>query len=487
MGTVGIAIIAKNEEKQLPSLLASIDGAFDRAVLLDTGSTDSTIDIFGKWAKMQTGMTFSVAQWEWKDDFSDARNAADRLLLYGSAPADGYRPEVPLVDWRCWADCDDVLVGASNLRAVANSVTDEVTALFAGYNYIQDENGQCVTYLRRERLVRATYTEPWSGRVHEATPITTGVVTNIPPDTVEWVHKKVHRAEESNNRNVKILEKWNKDEPQVPRIVGYLGVENLVRGKIDEALDYFLEYIELPVGWSEEYAQVCRKVAQCHLMKEKPDLAIDAAQLGMKESPKWIDNYLTMAEAYYFKGEHTKSLEWARIAESFGSPDTLLIVNPTDYTFLPKKLIALNLAEMNQVEEAVEIGMHALQMQPNDPYLGSKMQEWRSTQKREHTANTYAMCAEQLIGHDEQLKALTLLEDCVPVFATDHPRVCALRSMLKTRLAWVEDADDFAEHYESGGSKPEDFIADETIEPLCEYLPRTNFLLEGLQEQMNAA
>jgi hypothetical protein len=92
------------------------------------------------------------------------------------------------------------------------------------------------------------------------------------------------------------------------------------------------------------------------------------------------------------------------------------------------------------------------------------------------------MCAELLVNHDEQLKARDLLE-CVPHFAFEHPKIVEMRSMVKERLLWANNPEAYANHYEYGGSKPEDFIKDEQIDELCEYLPRTNFLLEGLKEQ----
>jgi hypothetical protein len=95
--TLGLALIAKNEESTLPHLLASTDGAFDQIALLDTGSTDRTVEVFEKWAKTQSNTNCRVGHFEWRDDFAAARNAADELLD---------------TDWLCTADCDDEIIGA---------------------------------------------------------------------------------------------------------------------------------------------------------------------------------------------------------------------------------------------------------------------------------------------------------------------------------------------------------------------------------------
>jgi hypothetical protein len=41
--TVGLAVVARDEEDNLPYLLASVEGAFDQIVLVDTGSEDQRL------------------------------------------------------------------------------------------------------------------------------------------------------------------------------------------------------------------------------------------------------------------------------------------------------------------------------------------------------------------------------------------------------------------------------------------------------------
>src|SRR4051812_44803777 len=102
--TIGLALIARDEEETLPNLLASCNGAFDQVVLVDTGSTDRTVELFELWASAEHArnpdFTHKVGHFEWIDDFAAARNATDELLE---------------TEWIAVSDCDDVLIGASFL------------------------------------------------------------------------------------------------------------------------------------------------------------------------------------------------------------------------------------------------------------------------------------------------------------------------------------------------------------------------------------
>lgn len=467
--TVGLAIIAKDEETTLPNLLASIQGAFDEVILVDTGSKDETVAVFERWADEELAAgrlrRAGAAPFTWVHDFAAARNFADSLLN---------------TDWKAWADCDDVIRGAENFRQLAADAPPELAGYIAGYLYGRDPHGNTACYLHRERLVRAGASE-WKGRVHEAQHLQ-GPVTFVGPDVLEYVHAK-HEAGDP-ERNRKILRRWLKDEPENARVLSYLGTEELARGRHKKAVSYFRRYLKLANGWTEERAQVYRKLCTALQQLGKNEEATDLAFEAMRLMPSWPDSYLTLAETHFRMGDLERAAEWAREVLRRGAPETLLIVNPLDYSVQPRVVLAGALAALGDLNGAIGVAEEAVAIVPDEHRLVGPLALWRSTVKREETARRWVESAEILAAHDEQLKALAVLET-VPHFAQDHPQVVAARSGLRERLAPLT-GQGYDDHYENGGSKPEDFAAtadDDHALAIAGSLPRSHMLLQGLEEQ----
>lgn len=66
---ISLCMIVKNEESNLDVCLKSVEGVVDEIVIVDTGSTDSTLDI----ARRHNAR---IIEHEWRNDFSAARNVS---------------------------------------------------------------------------------------------------------------------------------------------------------------------------------------------------------------------------------------------------------------------------------------------------------------------------------------------------------------------------------------------------------------------------
>lgn len=208
--TLGLAVMVKDEEANLPRLLRSIAGAFDQVVLLDTGSTDRTIELFKSWAeKEDLPLGYRVGTFAWHHDHAAMRTAADALLA---------------TDWECWADADEVVIGARYLRPILARVPMDVPLLGAAWHGDPVEPERWVL---RERVCRAgrgrwyhrahprKYAPEW-GRIL-AWPVRWPVVkAQLDPRRVRFVHRGDPLRASSQERERLIMERWIHEEPENP-------------------------------------------------------------------------------------------------------------------------------------------------------------------------------------------------------------------------------------------------------------------------------
>jgi uncharacterized protein YceK len=109
--TLSVAMIVKNESKNLRRCLDSVKGLADELVIVDTGSTDDTISI-------ATEYEAKVIIAEWTEDFARARNIA---------------LDACSCDWILTLDADETVSDHNAVRASMNSVLDAI--VFPVRNY----------------------------------------------------------------------------------------------------------------------------------------------------------------------------------------------------------------------------------------------------------------------------------------------------------------------------------------------------------------
>ena len=74
---LSFCMIAKNEEKFIGRCLESVKDLVDEMIVVDTGSTDRTVQI-------AEGYGACVYHHEWKNDFSEAKNFSRKTSSYKS-------------------------------------------------------------------------------------------------------------------------------------------------------------------------------------------------------------------------------------------------------------------------------------------------------------------------------------------------------------------------------------------------------------------
>ncbi|RZS91402.1 glycosyl transferase family 2 [Motilibacter rhizosphaerae] len=190
---LSIVMIVKDEEKALPSSLASLAGLGDEVVVYDTGSSDGTVEI-------ARAMGARVVQGYWDDHFGDARNR-------GLAHARGR--------WFLQVDADEQFTGdAASLRAQLEVATDPT---FMVDVESQTESGFGTTYCTPLRRIGLREDCWFLGRLHEQIALRAG---GVPPSSVLRDGRLLHSGylastaadKDKRTRNLRLAELATADE-----------------------------------------------------------------------------------------------------------------------------------------------------------------------------------------------------------------------------------------------------------------------------------
>ncbi|WP_027397454.1 glycosyltransferase [Anaerovibrio lipolyticus] len=144
---ISAVYIAKNEAKNIARSLDSIKGTADELILVDTGSTDDTVEIFKSY-----GGRVYVRKWD--DDFSAPRNMA-------ISKATG--------DWIIILDADESFSKETrqNIRTVLESCSPEAKGLLINMVNYDKDTGEALDEFYALRIVRNIQGLNYQGRIHE--------------------------------------------------------------------------------------------------------------------------------------------------------------------------------------------------------------------------------------------------------------------------------------------------------------------------------
>lgn len=226
---LSVCMIVKNEERFLGQCLASVKDIADELIVIDTGSTDRTVEIAREHGAQ-------VGQFEWCNDFAAARNAS-------IAPATG--------DWILFLDADEELSPAEKQTLPALLNSDNVALI--RLPLINTHQGQ-VSKSILPRLFRNIPAIQFQGCVHE------GVYTALLKVSKEWqmdisvgdlliLHHgytaEVISERNKVQRNYELLLKALEERPNEAYFYMQLGLELRRMDRLAESFDAYAKALNL--------------------------------------------------------------------------------------------------------------------------------------------------------------------------------------------------------------------------------------------------
>lgn len=268
--------ICKNEEKFVERWVNSMKEA-DEIYVLDTGSTDKTVD---KLKNMGVNVTTKLIS-PWR--FDVARNESLKLL-----PSD--------TDICVCTDLDEVF--EPNWRKkLENSWVNNITRLRYTYNWSLDENNKPLVSFLIDKI-HSLKSYSWIHPVHE-------VLQYSGSEEVYATNKEIvvnHYPDSAKPRSsyLPLLELSIKENPNNDRNMHYLGREYMYYKKWNKSIKTLKKHLKLKSAtWKDERCASMRFIARCYINKKKYDKARFWLKKAIKEAPYLRDPYVEMALLEY--------------------------------------------------------------------------------------------------------------------------------------------------------------------------------------------
>ena len=249
--TISLCMIVKNEETTLARCLNSVVGIADEIIIVDTGSTDRTKEIAGRY-------TDKIFDFPWVDDFAAARN-----FSFSKAT----------MEYCMWLDAGDILLSAdqTNLKKLKMELPVETDVVMMRYHTAFDEAGNPTFSYYRERIVRNHAGFFWQGAVHEViTPAGTIVSSEI-----AVTRRKLRPSDP--DRDLRIFEKLLRDgRPLTPHEQFYYAQELYYHRRFQEADEAFTTFLDDGHGWIGNQIDACRLRADCRYQQGHAQQALES-------------------------------------------------------------------------------------------------------------------------------------------------------------------------------------------------------------------
>ncbi len=230
---ISACIIAKNEEENLPILLESIKGKFDEIVLIDTGSTDRTVDIAKEY-----GCKVFYREW---NGFADARN---------------YAVEKATGDWIWFFDADMELEEKEyeRFKKIIHLIdkNENINAIRVIYRNI-NKYGKILSLSTTIHIHKKAPGLKWIGKIHERlinekgniiTPNFAVYVNHYGYADLEIMKEKIKRNLNLLEEELKLIDKDKEPEEYLIKLFylaqTYAASSNIMGENVDKAI-YFCE------------------------------------------------------------------------------------------------------------------------------------------------------------------------------------------------------------------------------------------------------
>lgn len=318
--TLGVVMIVKNEEKNIGKILGDIKDIVDEIVVVDTGSTDRTLEIL-------KSLDVTIGNFAWCDDFSAARNAS--IAIASS-------------DYLLWLDADDRLNSVAKDAILKLKQTMDprknhaymLKIVNTAENYAGTISSQLRIFPNREHV-------RFEGRLHEQIISSLMKIGEIKIDKVDIAieHTGYHdealvMAKGKRNLAIQLKELQENNNASDARKHFYIAMS------YQAAKDYAksLEYIDKAwkISRNEYWYKYSFNIAtDCYLKLGQIDLALKEAEDGVAHFPESGSMHYNLGAVSLVAKKYERSLDALEKASHLGMEFDVFPTPPNIQATLP--------------------------------------------------------------------------------------------------------------------------------------------------------
>ena len=360
MLTLSLSMIVKNGEEHLAQTLECAKQFCDELVVLDTGSTDRSIEI----AKEHGAKVF---HYEWIDDFSAARNAS---LAHCTG------------DWIIWLDCGDVvpplaIQGFLNIKRFLTENDGQFDFVWCNINRGITDEGEVVFRFNTPRLLRRKPGLRWVGAVHE---YVEGSNERAMLNAEAWVDDPLAMKNAPTDRNIKILRRLLDEGDVSTRTAFYYANELRDHKRWEEAIAAYNHFLEMDYH-SWEYYDALISLATCYRSLEKHEEAVDCYLRAIKFDPTRAEAWVGMGDVCFDYQRFVQAIPFYKAAMEAVRPLEGFVLE-TCYSWLPYDRVAVCYGNVGRLDDAITTTIEALKTCPERERLLTNLRHYYEAKSR---------------------------------------------------------------------------------------------------------
>ena len=338
--------ITKNESKFVKRWVESMKEA-DDIYVLDTGSTDDTVD------KLKE-LGVNVIQKEispWR--FDVARNESLKLV-----------PEN--TDICVCTDLDEVFEKGWR-KEIEKQWTPTATRARYNYNWRLDENNNPLVNFYIEKIhTRNNY--KWTHPVHEVLTYLDENENTITLNNITLNHYP--DINKSRSSYLPLLELSVKEDPEDDRNMHYLGREYMYYGKWEQSIETLKKHLSLPKAvWKDERCASMLFISRCYQNLNDFEQAREWLFKAIEEAPYLRDPYMEMALLEYKQKNYKEVEKFCLKALRINSHQKTYINEIFSWDETVYDLLSISCYYLDKIDYAIYFVDKALEIKPNDPRL----------------------------------------------------------------------------------------------------------------------